>query len=45
MSNYYDSRVDSFSARGGSVTQYLDGMLRGYGTYNNNKVEPSMRGR
>ena len=39
MSNYYDSRVDSFSARGGSVTQYLDGMLRGYGTYNN-KVEP-----
>ena len=40
MSNYYDSRVDSFSARGGSVTQYLDGMLRGYGTYNNNKVEP-----
>ena len=40
MSNYFDSRVDSFSARGGSVTQYLDGMLRGYGTYNNNKVEP-----
>ena len=31
MSNYYDSRVDSFSARGGSVRQYLDGMLRGYG--------------
>ncbi|ARU03566.1 TonB-dependent siderophore receptor [Comamonas serinivorans] len=39
-SSYFDSRVDSFKARGGDVTQYLDGMLRGYGTYNNNKVEP-----
>ncbi len=40
VSNYFDSRVDSFKARGGDVTQYLDGLLRIYGTYNNIKAEP-----
>ncbi|GKT00149.1 TonB-dependent siderophore receptor [Acidovorax sp. SUPP3434] len=40
VSNYFDSRVDNFTARGGSVTQYQDGLLRTYGTYNNTKAEP-----
>lgn len=40
VSNYFDSRVDSFKARGGDVSQYQDGMLRTYGTYNSIKVEP-----
>ncbi|BFO54660.1 TonB-dependent siderophore receptor [Acidovorax sacchari] len=40
VSNYFDSRVDSFKARGGDVTQYLDGLLRTYGTYNNIKADP-----
>lgn len=40
VSSYFDSRVDSFKARGGDVTQYLDGLLRTYGTYNNVKAEP-----
>ncbi len=40
VSNYFDSRVDNFKARGGDVTQYLDGLLRIYGTYNNIKAEP-----
>ncbi len=40
VSNYFDSRVDSFKARGGDVTQYLDGLLRIYGTYNNIKADP-----
>ncbi|KAB2892577.1 MAG: TonB-dependent receptor plug domain-containing protein, partial [Burkholderiaceae bacterium] len=34
VSSYFDSRVDSFKARGGDVTQYLDGLMRTYGTYN-----------
>ena len=32
VSNYFDSRVDSFAARGGTVSQYQDGLLRTYGT-------------
>ncbi|MEH3085985.1 MAG: TonB-dependent siderophore receptor [Xylophilus ampelinus] len=40
VSSYFDSRVDSFTARGGAVVQYLDGLLRTYGTYNSAKVEP-----
>jgi iron complex outermembrane recepter protein len=40
VSSYFDSRVDSFTARGGSVTQYLDGLLRSYGTYNTAKSDP-----
>jgi len=40
VSNYYDSRVDSFSARGGSVSQYQDGLLRTYGTYNTSRPDP-----
>lgn len=40
VSNYFDSRVDTFKARGGDVSQYQDGLLRTYGTYNNIKVEP-----
>ncbi|AVS77428.1 TonB-dependent siderophore receptor [Paracidovorax avenae] len=40
VSNYFDSRVDGFKARGGDVTQYLDGLLRTYGTYNNIKADP-----
>lgn len=40
VSNYFDSRVDSFKARGGDVTQYQDGLLRTYGTYNNVKADP-----
>ena len=40
VSSYFDSRVDTFKARGGDVTQYLDGLMRTYGTYNNIKVEP-----
>ncbi|MCS4293500.1 iron complex outermembrane receptor protein [Comamonas sp. BIGb0152] len=39
-SSYFDNRVDSFKARGGDVSQYQDGLLRTYGTYNNIKVEP-----
>ncbi|PIF91519.1 iron complex outermembrane receptor protein [Acidovorax sp. 62] len=40
VSNYFDSRVDSFSARGSSVTQYQDGLLRSYGTYNTSRPDP-----
>lgn len=40
VSNYFDSRVDSFSARGGTVTQYQDGLLRIYGTYNTSRPDP-----
>lgn len=40
VSSYFDSRVDSFKARGGDVTQYLDGMLRSYGTYNSTRPDP-----
>lgn len=40
VSSYFDSRTDSFKARGGNVTQYQDGLLRTYGTYNSTKVEP-----
>jgi iron complex outermembrane receptor protein len=40
VSSYFDSRVDNFNARGGAVAQYLDGLLRTYGTYNSTKVEP-----
>ena len=40
VSNYFDSRVDSFSARGGSVSQYQDGLLRTYGTYNTSRPDP-----
>ncbi|MFE8644440.1 TonB-dependent siderophore receptor [Sphingomonas sp. NCPPB 2930] len=40
VSSYFDSRVDSFRARGGDVAQYQDGMLRTYGTYNSTKTEP-----
>ncbi|GAB2463469.1 TonB-dependent siderophore receptor [Comamonas humi] len=40
VSNYFDSRVDSFSARGGTVSQYQDGLLRSYGTYNTSRPDP-----
>eukprot|EP01030_Chromulinospumella_sphaerica_P018635 gene18635-18504_t len=40
VSNYFDSRVDSFSARGSTVTQYQDGLLRSYGTYNTSRPDP-----
>ncbi|XAH25182.1 TonB-dependent siderophore receptor [Xylophilus sp. GW821-FHT01B05] len=40
VSSYFDSRVDSFTARGGAVTQYLDGLLRSYGTYNSARPDP-----
>lgn len=40
VSNYFDSRVDSFAARGGTVTQYQDGLLRTYGTYNSSRPDP-----
>ena len=32
VSNYFDRRVDSFAGRGGTVSQYQDGLLRTYGT-------------
>ena len=38
--NYFDSRVDSFAARGGTVSQYQDGLLRTYGTYNTSRPAP-----
>ena len=40
VSNYFDSRVDSFRARGADVTQYQDGLLRIYGTYNTSRPDP-----
>ena len=40
VSNYFDSRVDSFAARGGNVSQYQDGLLRTYGTYNTSRPDP-----
>jgi iron complex outermembrane receptor protein len=40
VSNYFDSRVDSFKARGSDVTQYQDGLLRAYGTYNTSRPDP-----
>ena len=40
VSSYFDSRVDSFTARGGSVSQYQDGLLRTYGTYNSARPDP-----
>jgi len=40
ISAYFDSRVDSFSARGGTVAQYLDGLLRSYGSYNTARPDP-----
>lgn len=40
VSNYFDSRVDSFSARGATVSQYQDGLLRTYGTYNSSRPDP-----
>lgn len=40
VSNYFDSRVDSFAARGATVTQYQDGLLRTYGTYNTSRPDP-----
>ena len=40
VSSNFDSRVDSFTARGGSVSQYQDGLLRSYGTYNTARPDP-----
>lgn len=40
VSNYFDSRVDSFAARGGTVSQYQDSLLRTYGTYNTSRPDP-----
>lgn len=40
VSAYFDSRVDSISARGGNVAQYQDGLLRSYGTYNTARPDP-----
>jgi iron complex outermembrane receptor protein len=40
VSSYFDSRVDSISARGGNVAQYQDGLLRSYGTYNTARPDP-----
>ena len=40
VSNYFDSRRDSFAARGGTVTQYLDGMVRFIGYWNDTRPDP-----
>lgn len=40
VSAYFDSRVDSISARGGNVAQYQDWLLRSYGTYNTARPDP-----
>jgi iron complex outermembrane receptor protein len=40
VSNYFDSRTDSFKARGGDVTQYLDGMVRFIGYWNDTRPDP-----
>lgn len=40
VSSYFDSRVDTFNARGGTITQFLDGLLRSYGTYNTARPDP-----
>lgn len=40
VSNYFDSRSDSFKARGGDVTQYLDGMVRFIGYWNDTRPDP-----
>ncbi|WP_462391003.1 TonB-dependent siderophore receptor [Acidovorax sp. Q11] len=40
VSNYFDSRGDSFKARGGDVTQYLDGMVRFIGYWNDTRPDP-----
>jgi len=40
VSNYFDSRQDTFKARGGDVTQYLDGMVRFVGYWNDTRPDP-----
>ena len=40
QSNYFDSRVDQVRSRGGDAVQYLDGLLRSYGTYNTTRPDP-----
>ncbi len=40
VSNYFDSRQDTFKARGGDVTQYLDGMVRFIGYWNDTRPDP-----
>lgn len=40
VSNYFDSRGDTFEARGGDVTQYLDGMVRFIGYWNDTRPDP-----
>ena len=40
VSNYFDSRGDTFKARGGDVTQYLDGMVRFIGYWNDTRPDP-----
>ncbi len=40
VSNYFDARSDTFKARGGDVTQYLDGMVRFIGYWNDTRPDP-----
>lgn len=40
VSNYFDSRSDTFKARGGDVTQYLDGLVRFTGYWNDARPDP-----
>ena len=40
VSNYFDSRRDNFAARGGTVTQYLDGLVRLSGFDNMARPDP-----
>ncbi len=40
VSNYFDSRRDNFAARGGSVTQYQDGLVRLSGFDNMTRPDP-----
>lgn len=40
VSSYFDSRVDNLKLRGSDISQYLDGLLRSYGTYNTTRPDP-----
>ncbi|RLJ36770.1 TonB-dependent siderophore receptor [Acidovorax sp. 106] len=40
VSNYFDSRQDTFSARGNDLSQYLDGLLRQTGYWNDTRPDP-----
>ncbi|BEU97453.1 TonB-dependent siderophore receptor [Acidovorax sp. DW039] len=40
VSNYFDSRQDSFTVRGNDLSQYLDGLLRQTGYWNDTRPDP-----